>query len=180
MTPLMWFLSPHVETVTEKWKKYIVCMQVMLTFGVLCQLALSVSETDWSYSANAPSYLPNADQSVLRNYLVPVLQQILIKFWLKKSDVYHMHVRFLVHAVNWSVLFIRTCGLSSASARQTSLLCLGFLLLYSALLLFSVIGVYLGTSLPSPYMLCSNVRILVLRSRHVPDISVPQLTIYIW
>lgn len=107
-------------------------------------------------------------------------QQILIKFWLKKSDVYHMHVRFLVHAVNWSVLFIRTCGLSSASARQTSLLCLGFLLLYSALLLFSVIGVYLGTSLPSPYMLCSNVRILVLRSRHVPDISVPQLTIYIW
>lgn len=59
-------------------------MQVMLTFGVLCQLALSVSETDWSYSANAPSYLPNADQSVLRNYLVPVLSTNSHKILVKK------------------------------------------------------------------------------------------------
>lgn len=148
---------------------------------------LYVSHADiWSFvSASSKCFkLTGRTQQMLpHTYLMQInqyFQQILIKFWLKKSDVYHMHVRFLVHAVNWSVLFIRTCGLSSASARQTSLLCLGFLLLYSALLLFSVIGVYLGTSLPSPYMLCSNVRILVLRSRHVPDISVPQLTIYIW
>lgn len=118
---------------SEKWKYiYCLCVSVMLTFWVLCQLASKCFKlTDHTQQVLPHSYLMQINQSYA---IIRYFQQILIKILVKKSDVYHMHVHLLVHAVNWSVLFIRTCGLSSTSARQTSLLCLVFLLLYSVLL----------------------------------------------
>lgn len=153
-------------------------MCVMLTFWVLCQLASKC----FILTGRTKQVLP-------RTYLMQINQSYAIwcgtfnkfssKFWFKKSDVYHMHVHFLVHAVDWSVLFIRSCGLSSASVRQT------FLSGFFVIIQYTTFGrcnwcVSRAYSLSSPYMLYSDVSILAPRSRHVPDISVPPLTIYIW
>lgn len=60
-----------------------------------------------------------------------------------------------------------------------------FLLGFFVIIQYTTFGrcnwcVFGACSLSSPYMLYSDVSILAPRSKHVPDISVPPLTIYIW